>query len=137
MKLSILERLTLFHTLPREGDFTTLKALRVLREALTLSEEEKTAFHFVVDKSGIANWDDNAPEADIHINEVLTEAIKKVLVELNTQKKLTDNQVSIYEKFVVGKRSIAATKKKAASKKRGVKKNGDSKASGKTAADGK
>ena len=40
MKLSVFERLILLNVMPKEGDFTTLKIIRNLQEALSFSEEE-------------------------------------------------------------------------------------------------
>jgi len=44
MKLTILERIKLLEVLPPQGDLTTLKILRKLRESLSFSEEELKHF---------------------------------------------------------------------------------------------
>lgn len=47
MELTIIERLKLLEVLPKEGDLLTLKILRKLRESLSFSEDELTAFDTV------------------------------------------------------------------------------------------
>lgn len=46
MKLTIPERLVLVTILPAEGDYTTLKLVRKLRESLSFSEEEHKQLNF-------------------------------------------------------------------------------------------
>ena len=58
MLLSIRERLMLMQVLPTEGDFTTLKLVREMREGLSFDEEEHAKAHFVVDgEGGRITWD--------------------------------------------------------------------------------
>ena len=46
MKLTIPERLVLITILPAEGDYTTLKLVRKLKESLSFSEEEHKQLNF-------------------------------------------------------------------------------------------
>lgn len=46
MKLTVPERLVLVNILPPEGDYTTLKLVRKLRESLSFSEEEHKQVNF-------------------------------------------------------------------------------------------
>jgi len=46
MKLTIPERLVLVTILPAEGDYTTLKLVRKLRESLSFTEEEHKQLNF-------------------------------------------------------------------------------------------
>ncbi|KKL25025.1 hypothetical protein LCGC14_2409420, partial [marine sediment metagenome] len=46
MKLTIPERLVLVTILPAEGDYTTLKLVRKLRESLSFTEEEHKELNF-------------------------------------------------------------------------------------------
>ena len=55
MKLSVYERLILLNILPKEGNFTTLKTVRVLKERLSFDDEfEELNFHdeFQCEKCG-------------------------------------------------------------------------------------
>ena len=102
MELTVLERIVLLRVLPAEGDFTTLKIVRKLREALSFSEDEHKEFGIeVVD--GLIRWDAAKDVAkEIPVGEKATDLIVSSLKELNTEKKLTDEHFSLYEKFVEG-----------------------------------
>jgi len=71
MKLSVLERLKLLEVLPREGNITTIKICRELREALTFKEDEHVLFGIEArepgkcaecDFEGYAASDDSCPK---------------------------------------------------------------------------
>jgi len=100
MELNVLERLVLLSILPKEADFTTVKIIRKLKEDLSFSEEEHKALQFVQD-GGNVNWqkDGDIPK-DIKIGEKATDAIVEALKKLNTDKKLTEQHLSLYEKFI-------------------------------------
>ena len=100
MLLKVLDRITLLGILPAQGDFTTLKIVRKLREDLSFSEiEHKTLGITQVDNR--ITWN---PEADqgkeITIGEKATDVVVASLKELDKQKKLTDQHYGLYEKFV-------------------------------------
>lgn len=98
MKLSILERLILLGTLPREGNFTTIKIIRKLRETLSFSEEEHKKLQFKDDNDRLT-WAMDF-EKDVVIGEKATDTIIESLKKLDEQKKLTEEHFSLYEKFV-------------------------------------
>ncbi len=106
MKLTVEERIIAFEILPKEGDFLTLQALRELREALSLTEEEKKRFgvEIQLQDNGTmdCSWENNG-EVDIPLNEMKLELIRLPLREKDGQKQLTDSMVSLYEKFVVSR----------------------------------
>lgn len=71
MELSVLERLKLLECLPREGDYTTIKIVRELREALSFKENEHIEFGIETfdpgqcmecDYTGFAAADDSCPQ---------------------------------------------------------------------------
>ena len=114
MKLTVFERLILLNILPGEGDFTTLKIVRHLREDLSFTEEEHKLANFknegeifeddegnksVVGK-GQVRWKDEVKEKEIKIGEKATDIIVDVLGNLNKDKKLRNEHMSLYEKFV-------------------------------------
>ena len=102
MDLQIGERLVLLDNLPREGDYTTLKIIRELREALSFTEEEHKTYNFRQEDSQIL-WDNDKGETkDISIGEKATDIIKDTLKELNDKKKLRDEHFSLYGKFMEG-----------------------------------
>ena len=105
-ELTVLERLVLLNILPKEGDFTTIKLMRKLRESLSFDEEELKKIEFVQDGDQ-TRWNvENAREIvkQIQIGEKMTDIIHDALKKLNDEKKLTNGHVTLYEKFVVDRK---------------------------------
>jgi hypothetical protein len=105
VNLTVLERLTLLNTLPAEGDLTTLRIIRRLRESLSFSESEHTALGFKAetneDGKQLVRWNTDAPqEADIQVGQKATEIIKATLQALSEKKQLTEGHLSLCDKFL-------------------------------------
>ncbi len=107
MILTVLERLVLLNLLPKEGDFTTLKLVRVAREDLSFNDIENQKLKFEStsgsDGKGQVNWNMEAAKEllrDFTIGEMMTIEIVKALKKLEDEKKLTDEHFTLYEKFV-------------------------------------
>ena len=104
MKMSVGDRLVLLSVLPAEGDFTTLKILRKLREELSFSDEEHKLYKFeqlTVDGQTRVKWDNAVEqERDINFGEKATDIIVVSLKKLNDAKKLRDEHFGLYEKFI-------------------------------------
>ena len=103
MELTPLERMALLSILPKEGDFLTLKRLRELKESLVFTDEEIFDKQVVQVEGGGIQWSDmpdcNQP-AEIPIGEIMNDLIVKTLKQLDSQRKLTEQTVGIYERFV-------------------------------------
>ena len=100
MELRIVERYNLLGILPLEGDFTTLKIVRELRESLSYSEEEHKNHNFRQEGTMVL-WDNDTGETkDIQIGEKASDIIVDALKKLNDDKKLRDEHFTLYEKFV-------------------------------------
>ena len=104
-ELTVPERLTLLNILPKEGDFTTIKLMRKLRESLSFDEDELEVIKFVQDGDQV-RW--NAEGAagimkQCQIGEKMTDIIHDTLKKLNDEKKLTEQHFSLYERFVVNR----------------------------------
>ena len=99
MKLNILERITLIDLLPKEGNFQTLKSLRVLREELSFSEEENKDFEIKIEGDSVT-WKDQGQVKEIEIGEILHAIIANQLKELDRTEKLIEQHMSLYIKFV-------------------------------------
>jgi len=100
MELGVGERLVLLSVIPQEGNFTTLKVIRRLRESLSFSEEEHKQYKFV-QQENIVTWDDKVEQVkEIELGEKATDIIVGALKDLDRQKKLKDEHFSLYEKFV-------------------------------------
>lgn len=100
MELSVYNRLILLNILPKEGDFTTLKIIRKLREDLSFSEQEHAALQFKQDGGNVQWKQEGDVPVEIPIGEKATDIIVEVLKKLDKEKKLTDQHMDLYEKFV-------------------------------------
>jgi len=100
MILSVFERLLLLNILPKEGDLTTLKIVRTLRDNLSFSEEEHAALQFKREGNSTLWRDDGEVNKDVAIGEKATDIIADALKALNKAKKLTEQHIDLYEKFV-------------------------------------
>ena len=98
MKLGVLDRLALLGALPKEGDFTTLKIVRQLREDLSFTEDEHKKFNFRAEGEQLL-WD-NSEEKEINFGEKATDLIVSTLKQLNENKKLTEDHFNVYKAFV-------------------------------------
>jgi hypothetical protein len=100
MELKVYDRLILLNILPKEGDFTTLKIVRKLREDLSFSESEHAALQFKQD-GGNVQWKQGGDiPKDIPIGEKASDIIAEVLKKLDKEKKLQDQHYTLYELFV-------------------------------------
>ncbi len=100
MNLNTHDRLILLGTLPKEGDFATLKIVRQLREDLSFSEEEIKRLHLQRTPEGYT-WEPGADvPRDIAIGEKATDIIVEALQHLNAEKRLTESHYALYERFV-------------------------------------
>jgi len=102
-ELTVLERLVLLSILPKEGDFTTLKLVRKLRENLSFDEGEHEKLKFVQDGDQV-RWNESAlSPKHVAIGEKMSDLIRDALKKLNDEKKLREEHFSLYEKFVESK----------------------------------
>lgn len=102
-ELTVKQRLDLQSILPKEGDFTTVKMLRVLREELSFSEEEHELLKFKFFQNGSVEWNKDAAKdciKEINIPQVIVDEVKKILEKLNIQKKITESHLDFYELFM-------------------------------------
>lgn len=108
MELSILQRIILQSILPSEGDYITYKIIRDLKGELAFSEDEIKKFNItqeiIKEKSRIL-WDNkwngsNDALKRISIGPKALDMIIKALEELNSQKKINDQTIDLYEMFV-------------------------------------
>jgi len=131
MKLTVLERIMLQNILPKEGDFITLKLVRKLRESLAFSEKEIAGVEFkthwkcpqcqkggmsteiaeckdcgiYMRPSGEVTWDDDKAKKvvkDVFMGAKMLVLCESTLKKLSDEKKLTDQHMSLYGKFVEG-----------------------------------
>ena len=105
-RLTVQDRFVLNGLLPAQGDITQLRLLRELKEALSFSEAENKALGFTYQGEGAGrtvSWNEAAAKASlkgIQIGPVMFGLINGALNKLNTEKKLTEEQLHLYELFV-------------------------------------
>lgn len=101
MILSVYERLTLLNILPVQGDLTTVRIVRQLREALSFDEAEHAALQFRVDGQQVQWRTEAEHHKDVDIGVKAMAIIHDVLDKLNRDKKLTEAHLTLCEKFGV------------------------------------
>lgn len=100
--LTVKDRLLLLESLPKEGNLTTIRIVRELREQLSFSEEETAALGFQYAEN-LVNWNQSAPqEAEIAIGPVARSTIVDTLKRLNEAGKVTEQHLDLFERFGVG-----------------------------------
>jgi len=100
MKLNLIERITLLQILPKEGNFVTLRIVRDLKTALSMTEKEFKEFG-IKQEGANTSWNEKGnEEREIMIGEKATDIIVESLKALDKEKKLTDQHFTVYEKFV-------------------------------------
>jgi hypothetical protein len=105
MKLEVMERVLLIGLLPVEEDFLTLKLLRTVKENLSFDDKEHKKLGFKAEQ-GMTLWNQEAAKdivKDVPMGEIVTQLIVKKLKELDKEKKLKAEHISLYEKFIEGK----------------------------------
>jgi hypothetical protein len=102
MILSVFDRLILLNIMPKEGDITTIKIIRKLKDDLSFSEEDHKALEFK-NENGNIMWKEEADiSKEVEIGEKATDIIADALKKLNKEKKLTEQHVPLYERFIGG-----------------------------------
>jgi len=109
IKLLVFERIVCLGILPREGSYYNLKNIREVRESLSLSDKEAAIFKplIISESNGAinANWyeiNKIIPEKEIELSDWLFDEIKGSLKKDSDNEKMTDDKVTLYEKFVRG-----------------------------------
>ena len=86
--------------LPKDGNYATMKILGDLQMNLSYTEEELVKWGIDVNRdTQVISWDEDG-EADIPIGEKATGIIVDELRKLDTDNKITQPIMPIYEKFV-------------------------------------
>ena len=101
MVLNTLERLLLLSVLPKEGDYTTLKIVRELRESLSFTEAEHAVLNFVTREDGNLAWNvGEADEVEVNIGGKARGIVAELLRKLDAEKKMTVQHITLFEKFL-------------------------------------
>ena len=103
VKLTVKQRIDLQSILPQQGDFLTVKMIRVLRESLSFSQSEHKLLKFVHHPNGSIEWDAKSAEKcvkEFEIPETIVNIIKEALEKLNASKQITEAHLDFYELFI-------------------------------------
>jgi hypothetical protein len=106
MKLEVHERLAILELLPLESDYSGWLEIRVAKETLELTPEEKLYINFREEiNQGVRQilWDTQKSldvGRDIPVSNYITGIIREKLAELSKKKKMQEKYFSVFEKFV-------------------------------------
>ena len=103
MKLEVHERFALLALLPKEGTYEALGAIRRARETISFTSDE-VEFYEIKTVDGKIEWSTaKATEqiAEIPIEKYIMGILRTELSDISSKKKLTEAQMSIFDKFVV------------------------------------
>lgn len=108
MKLEVHERLALLSILPKEGNYAALKTIRRAREMISFTQEETVFYEMknipTADGKPQVAWNNQKAQQqikDVPVDEYSTNVIRNKLAEMDREHKLTEEFMSLYEKFVV------------------------------------
>jgi hypothetical protein len=106
MEFSILERITLMGVLPQETNYLNYKILTALRADLSFSEKEIKDFKIVEHQTGnggvTITWDNKKEKSkNIEIGEKAHDIITESLKKLDKEGRITGQNASLYERFVL------------------------------------
>ena len=102
VSLTVLERLVIGTLLPKETNFTTWKIVNDLKNDIALTESELKTLNMKPNPEGegiIANWGD-VPEKEVVFGEVAEKMIIDALKNLDSENKLLEEHLTVYQKFV-------------------------------------
>jgi hypothetical protein len=109
MLLEVHERFALLNILPKTGDYAALKTIRRAKEMISFTPEE---IRFYGITNGVnpetgkpqVNWNTQKAQEvvkDVPVDEYVTNVIRDKLSELSKKGQLTEDFMSLYEKFVI------------------------------------
>ena len=100
MKLNVLERITALGIMPEAGNFATLRVMNDLRMALSLTEAEFKEFAVKQDGEQMSWNPKGAEDREVKIGEKATDILVEALLNLDKEKKLTNQHFTLFEKFI-------------------------------------
>jgi len=98
--LDVGERMIAIGVLPREGNIVTLKIIRDLKTRLGISAQEYQDFGIVQDEEKFSWNQKGMVQREFDFADVEVDLIKNCLKKLDSENKLHQDMVSVYEKFV-------------------------------------
>ncbi len=106
VNLSVVNRLSFLGLLPGEGDLTTIKIIRELREELSLTEAEHSVLHIQQLGEGRIRFDENVvPLIEFEfegVRELLLNGVKTQLRTMESDGQLKLEFLPLYEVLIEG-----------------------------------
>jgi len=100
-KLSVNERLILMQLLNKEDSIIHVKIMHDFRQKVSFSNEELQELNFQTDEqTGAVRWNFQEKDKSFEIGKVVRKLIKRNLKELDDEKKITTDHITLWEKFV-------------------------------------
>ncbi len=103
MEFGVKERLMLLSVMPGQGNLTTLRLVRRVREELGFDEEEHRALGLIIEGSSY-RWDDDAEAKagpkEIELGEVVRGMVLKAFEDLDAEERLELVHLDLYERFI-------------------------------------
>lgn len=109
MKLEVHERIGIINMLPKQSDYVGLQALRVAKEIISFNPEEQEFFELKIGDDGLWHWNGTKAServADLPIEKYVVEIIREKLADMNSKGELTDQYISLYEKFIINYQAV-------------------------------
>lgn len=103
MKLNAQDRLHLLNILPREGEIGRIRTSHKLRMLLDLSADEQGKIEFRQLPNSSVEWDTDLAlelEGDFALDGEMKALVVETLKALDTEKKLIEVHIPLWEKFV-------------------------------------
>lgn len=114
--LTVRQRVDLNGVLPREANFTAIKMIREVREALSFSDSDHKKIDLKYHANGSIRWSQLKAKLlkkkKVEIAPTICELIKESLKELDKQNKLTEDHIELFDMFVTPKAKKAKKKKR-------------------------
>lgn len=108
MELGVGDRIVLLSILPREGDLSTVRIVHDLKQALSFSEEEHKSLQMKTEGDRIT-WGGGDGVKEIPIGPRAHTLIAETLEGLDKDKKITEDHLGLWEKFVDDKEAEGQT----------------------------
>jgi hypothetical protein len=103
MELNLKERIILLNILPKQGDISTIKIVRDLQDNLAPTEAEFKDFEITQEGSQYF-WNEKGKiPKEIEIGAKAKQIIRDAILALDKAKALTQDHLTIYDKFVEDK----------------------------------
>ncbi len=100
LKFCVLERVVLPNLLPKEENVFTLRIIKQFKKDLGFSEAELKLIEFRSEGEQ-AFWNPkHDPMKEVEMGEIMESIVVDALKKLNDQKKLSEDTLPLYERFV-------------------------------------